>query len=216
VESTVAEIHGIAAELGGSVVGTSTLAGGFSHETCLLTLTDRQVVVRLGGAAPAVEAAVMAVARPYVPVPQVLLVTPPRTAGARPAMVLEYVTGTLLSQVLSHDEASLGDLGAAVGRAVARIGAVTFQRRGFFADEHLSVHEERPWSRQRAGSTWDVSWTCSPSVTWSPAPPGTPSRTRRRSGYAGCWWKTSGEPSPAARVPGFFGHSGKKECGLFR
>jgi aminoglycoside phosphotransferase (APT) family kinase protein len=148
VESTVAEIHGIAAELGGSVVGTSTLAGGFSHETCLLTLTDRQVVVRLGGAAPAVEAAVMAAARPYVPVPQVLLVTPPGTTGARSAMVLEYVTGTLLSQVLSQDEASLGDLGAAVGRAVARIGAVTFQRRGFFADEHLSVHEERPWSRQ--------------------------------------------------------------------
>jgi aminoglycoside phosphotransferase (APT) family kinase protein len=143
------EVHGIAAALGSAVVGTSTLAGGFSHETCLLTLTDGQVVVRLGGADPAVEAAVMTAARQYVPVPRVLLVMPPGTVGARPAMVLEYVTGTPLDQVLSSDSGtSLGDLGAEVGRAVARIGAVTFEHRGFFADERLSVQAERPWSRQ--------------------------------------------------------------------
>jgi aminoglycoside phosphotransferase (APT) family kinase protein len=147
------EVHGIAAALGSDVVGTSTLAGGFSHETCLLTLTDGQVVARLGGSDPAVEAAIMAAARRYVPVPQVLLVMAPAAVGdgARPAMVLEYVAGTPLGQVLSGGEVSgtsLGDLGAEVGRVVAGIGAVTFERPGFFVDEHLSVRAERPWSQQ--------------------------------------------------------------------
>jgi hypothetical protein len=40
------ELHGIAAELGSKVVTTSVLAGGFSHETCLLTLADGPVVAR--------------------------------------------------------------------------------------------------------------------------------------------------------------------------
>jgi hypothetical protein len=57
------EIHGIAAALGRAMVATSTLAGGFSHETCLLTLADGQVVARAGGPDPAIEAAVMAAAR---------------------------------------------------------------------------------------------------------------------------------------------------------
>lgn len=143
------EVHGIAAALGSAVVETSTLAGGFSHETCLLTLADGQVVARLGGADPAVEAAVMAAAGRCVPVPEVLLVMPAEAEGARPAMVLEYVAGTPLSQVLSGDGFSgLGDLGAEVGRVVAAIGAVTFECRGFFTDEHLSVRAERPWSQQ--------------------------------------------------------------------
>lgn len=147
------EIHLIAEALGRNVVRTSTLAGGFSHETCLLTLTDGQVVARLGGSDPVVEAAVMAEASRHVPVPQVLLVMPSvaEDQGARPAMVLDHVAGTLLSQVLSGDglsRTSLGDLGAEVGRVVAGIGAVTFERRGFFTDEHLSVREERPWSQQ--------------------------------------------------------------------
>ncbi|GAB2815361.1 hypothetical protein GCM10027176_20020 [Actinoallomurus bryophytorum] len=148
------EIHGIAAALGSAVLGTSRLAGGFSHETCLLTLTDGQVVVRLGGAAPAVEAAVMAAASRHVPVPQTLLVMASGD-GARPAMVLEYVAGTPLSRVLSgleFSEGSLADLGAEVGRVVAGIGAVTFERRGFFADENLSVNKERPWSGSVADS----------------------------------------------------------------
>jgi aminoglycoside phosphotransferase (APT) family kinase protein len=145
------EVHSIAAALGSAVRGTSTLAGGFSHETCLLSLTDGQVVARFGGADPAVEAAVMKAAGRLVPVPQVLLVMAPGSNAARPAMVLEYVAGTPLSQVLSGEElsrTSLGDLGAEVGHVVAEIGAMTFEHRGFFADEHLSVRAERPWSQQ--------------------------------------------------------------------
>jgi len=57
------EIDRIAAALGVTVRGTRTLAGGFSHETCLLTLADGHVVGRLGGPDPAIEAAVMAAGR---------------------------------------------------------------------------------------------------------------------------------------------------------
>jgi aminoglycoside phosphotransferase (APT) family kinase protein len=147
------EVHGIAAAMGRVVLATSTLAGGFSHETCLLTLTDGRVVARLGGPDPAIEAAVMAAARRYVPVPQVLLVMPAAAGdeGARPAMVLEHVAGTPLSEVLCRDEFSgtaLGELGAEVGRVVAGISAATFDRPGFFADEHLAIRADRPWSQQ--------------------------------------------------------------------
>jgi aminoglycoside phosphotransferase (APT) family kinase protein len=147
------EIHGIAEALGRAVVGTRTLAGGFSHETCLLTLADGQLVARLGGTNPAIEAAVMAEARRHVPVPRVLLVKPPAAGaeGARPLMVLEHVAGTLLSQVLAGNdfgEAALGELGAEVGRVVAGIGAATFSRPGFFTGPDLTVRAERPWSLQ--------------------------------------------------------------------
>jgi hypothetical protein len=124
-----------------------------SHETCLLTLPDGQVVARLGGPDPAIEAAVMAAARRSVPVPRVLLVMPSAAEAedARPVMILEHVAGTPLSQVLSAGEftgTAAGELGAEVGRVVAGIAAATFGHRGFFADEHLTVRAEPPWSQQ--------------------------------------------------------------------
>ncbi|MDW5330375.1 phosphotransferase [Plantactinospora sp. KLBMP9567] len=147
------EIRTIAEALGSRVLATRRLAGGFSHETCLVTLADGQVVVRLGGPDPAVEAAVMATARRHVPVPEVLLVV--AAAGGepagRPAMVIEYVSGTPLEQVLGADGSTgppLGDLGTEVGRVVANIGAATYDRPGFFADGQLTVRGERPWSVQ--------------------------------------------------------------------
>ncbi|MFC4117684.1 phosphotransferase [Nonomuraea zeae] len=142
----------VEAALGGTVKAASTLAGGFSHETVLLTLADGQVVARFGGPDPAVEAAVMAAARPYAPVPEVLLVVPEGASddAARPVMVLEHVQGTLLSEVLAEPSGSseLSGLGAEVGRVVAGIAAATFDRPGFFADEHLTVTVEQPWSKQ--------------------------------------------------------------------
>jgi len=134
------EMRDIAELLGRSAVSAQVLAGGFSHETSLLTLTDGQVVVRRGGSDPTIEAAVMAAARRHVPVPRVLAVLP-----AVPAMVLEYVDGTPLSQVL---EDSGPGLGAEVGRVAAGISSVTFDHPGFFSDDRLSVTPERPWSRQ--------------------------------------------------------------------
>ena len=145
-----AELAGIGAALGREVLSARTLAGGFSHETCLVELADGPVVARFGGPDPAIEAAVMAAASAHVPVPEVLLVRPGRD-GRRPAMVIEYVPGTPLSEVLAEDKfsaAEFAELGAEVGRVAAAVSRVRFDRAGFFADEQLTVRGEQPWSRQ--------------------------------------------------------------------
>ncbi|MEW2431805.1 phosphotransferase [Micromonospora sp. NPDC047644] len=144
-------VEEIAAALDSRVVSTSVLAGGFSHETRLLTLADRRAVARFGGTDPAVEAGVMDVARRYVPVPEVLLVLPAGDGRVRPAMVIEYVDGVVLSDVLARGDLGrpeAGELGAEVGRVVARVAGARFDRRGFFVDGDLTVKEERPWSQQ--------------------------------------------------------------------
>ncbi|WP_189329274.1 phosphotransferase [Actinoplanes ianthinogenes] len=149
----IAEMQGIAEALGSKIVTTSVLAGGFSHETCLLTLAEGRVVARFGGTDPVIEAGVMAAARRHVPVPDVVLVVPAGDELGRPAMVIEYVDGLVLSGVLDRGDlgrSELAELGAEVGAAVAGVAAVTFDRRGFFADGGLTVKEEQPWSRQLA------------------------------------------------------------------
>jgi aminoglycoside phosphotransferase (APT) family kinase protein len=153
------EVDAIAGGLGRAVVEVRPLAGGFSHETCLLTLAggDR-VVARLGGPDPGIEAAVMARARAQVPVPRVLRVVPAASEDVRPAMILEWAAGTPLSDVLAASEADMAageadmaELGLEVGRVIARVGAVTFDRPGFFGDRDLAVREMPPWSRQLPG-----------------------------------------------------------------
>lgn len=144
----------IAAALGGDVVSSRVLAGGFSHQTCLIDLGDRKVVVRFGGGDPVLEARVMAAARRVVPVPEVLLVLPE-------AMVIEYVPGTVLSRVLEDGGLGTGDTGALgqeTGRVVASIAGVSFERPGFFGPDPAAgpeaggggivVRAEVPWSRQ--------------------------------------------------------------------
>jgi aminoglycoside phosphotransferase (APT) family kinase protein len=144
------ELAGVGAALGREVLSARTLAGGYSHETRLLELTDGPVVARFGGSDPAIEAAVMAAASEHVPVPEVLAVLPGQD-GQRPAMVIEYVMGTPLSEVLAEDKfsaAEFAELGAEVGRVAAAVARVRFDRAGFFADVELTVRGEQPWSRQ--------------------------------------------------------------------
>lgn len=140
------EMHDIAKALGRTAVGARVLAGGFSHETTLLALTDGQVVVRVGGQDAAVEAAVMAAAAAHVPVPRVLAVLP----NLRQAMVLEYLPGTPLSEVLDAPGDDMAGLGAEVGRVAALVSSVGFDRPGFFVDAALRVEADEPWSRQLA------------------------------------------------------------------
>jgi Ser/Thr protein kinase RdoA (MazF antagonist) len=140
------DVKFVADALGGCLVSSRRLAGGFSHETRLLTLADRQVVARFGGPSPDIEAAVMTAARLLVPVPQVLLVRP-ASDETRSAMVIEHVAGSLLSEVLAT-EPDLGGLGAEVGGIVAMIGSLKFERPGFFADAQLTIPPEHPWSEQ--------------------------------------------------------------------
>jgi hypothetical protein len=72
-------------------------------------------------------------------------------------MVLEFVSATPLSEVLSGadaaDEASMRELGAEVGRILGCIGHVTFDRPGFFGNADLVVganlgDDMEPWSKQ--------------------------------------------------------------------
>lgn len=149
----IEELDAVEAALDSEVVSTSVLAGGFSHETCLLTLADGRVVARFGGADPVIEAAVMAVAGRHAPVPAVLSVLPGGDGLVRPAMVIEYVEGTLLSGVLAEGGLGRADavaLGGEVGGCVAGVAAESFGLRGFFAGGDLAVKEERPWSQQLA------------------------------------------------------------------
>jgi aminoglycoside phosphotransferase (APT) family kinase protein len=145
------ELDAIAAALDTRILSTSVLAGGFSHETSLLTLPDSRVVARFGGPDPTIEAAVMVAARRRVPVPEVLLVLPGDHEQRRPGMVIEHVEGDLLSRVLAGgdlDQRQAAALGAEVGGVIAGVSAETFDRRGFFAGADLGIKEERPWSQQ--------------------------------------------------------------------
>ena len=135
------ELRQVAAVLGDTAVDARVLAGGFSHQTSLLTLTGGPVVVRMGGPDHAIEAAVMAAARRHVPVPAVVRLLPT-------AMVLEYVVGTPLSQVLDDGGTAMRGLGVEVGRVAARVSAVRFDLPGFFADADLRVKPQPPWSQQ--------------------------------------------------------------------
>jgi Ser/Thr protein kinase RdoA (MazF antagonist) len=146
-----AELARVTAALGRPVTAWRTLAGGFSHETCLLSRPDGPVVARFGGSDPATEAAVMVAARGHVPVPEVLLTLRADGDESRSVMVIEHVAGTPLSGVLADPGigvSELRQLGAAVGRAAAAIGAVSFDRPGFFADGQLAVAAQQPWSEQ--------------------------------------------------------------------
>jgi aminoglycoside phosphotransferase (APT) family kinase protein len=146
-----AELSRIGTALGRPVLDSRRLAGGFSHETCLLTLSDGLVVARLGGSDAAIEAAVMAVAAEHVPVPQVLGIL--HEPDERPAMVIEHVAGRPLSEVLADDglgAADLAALGAEVGRTAAHVAAVRFARPGFFSGDELAIAAQPPWSQQLA------------------------------------------------------------------
>lgn len=145
-----AELAAVEAVLGEPVTAVQPLTGGFSHETSLVTAASGAVVVRAGGAAPHVEAAVMRMAgRAGVPVPRVLRVVPARD-GARGLMIIERVPGRVLEDVLTgglqNDEPAT--LGQVVGRVLADVGRARFRRPGFFLDATLEVRPERAWSRQ--------------------------------------------------------------------
>ena len=130
------EFEEVARRLGSPIAAVAELSGGYSHSTSLVTLDSGPVVVRVGGADPRIEAAVMA--RATVPTPRVLLVDDD-------LMALEYVDASVLGDVLLEPHDDLEQLGHVVARTALSIGDVAFDQPGLFADERLNV---RAWSEQ--------------------------------------------------------------------
>ena len=186
------EVAVVEGTLGRRVRRVRGLAGGFSHETSLVTADGEAVVVRAGGTDPAIEAAVMGAARRIgVPVPEVLRVVPPGD-GTRAMMLVEFVPGTSLEEALTTGgtpDAAAVALGGEVGRVLGRVSRVRLDRPGFFADAELRVRQEVPWSRQLA----DVAAGCMARVGGGRLDDG----TRRR------WVRLCAAHAPAlARVDG--------------
>jgi fructokinase len=93
-----------------------------------------RLVVQIGGraAATAVEAALLRRLEGVVPVAPLIWADPDGLAVGRPAIVTGFVDGVLLDRLLSGADADTArGAGAAVGRALAAIGRVTFERPGF-------------------------------------------------------------------------------------
>lgn len=120
------------------------LAGGFGNDVFAVA-SDRgaPVVVRLYRRAPEVapiEAAVMArAAEAGVPVPRVLRCDQAGELAGRPALVMDHVEGERADLVLTGcSRAEALEIGRELGRILARIHAVRFERPGFFQGPALT------------------------------------------------------------------------------
>jgi aminoglycoside phosphotransferase (APT) family kinase protein len=120
------------------------LTGGFGHDVFAVE-SDRgaRVVVRLYRRSPErapIEAAVMARAGAAgVPVPRVLRCDAAGALAGRPALVMEHVQGQRADLVLAHcgvDQAL--EVGRQLGRTLAGIHAIRFDRPGFFRGPALT------------------------------------------------------------------------------
>jgi aminoglycoside phosphotransferase (APT) family kinase protein len=121
---------------GARIVRVEPLSGGFGNENLLLVTAggERYVLRRYrrqaGGHTCAVEAALARRVAGTVPVPAVVAA---RTSG-EPLLLSEFVPGVLASTVLDDDP---GELGAAIGGALAAIGTIRFATQGFFEHPDL-------------------------------------------------------------------------------
>ena len=121
---------------GRRIVLTSPLSGGFRNDNLLLVddVGDRFVLRQWPQANTcAMESALLWRLAGVVPVPSVVAADPDL-----PAMVYRFVPGTPLSEVLpSADRDQVRELGYGVGRTLAAIGTVTFDRPGSFTGGDL-------------------------------------------------------------------------------
>jgi aminoglycoside phosphotransferase (APT) family kinase protein len=125
------------------------LPGGWSGETFLAQSAGERSVVRVygersawrGPAAPEVDAAVLALVRGLVPVPEVLEV---RRAdldlGAPGLLITELVAGVRGDLLLpTLDDGGLAHLGAGLGRVAGMLACMPMPRAGTFVDGTLAL-----------------------------------------------------------------------------
>lgn len=125
------------------------LGGGFANDMVRVDLEGGDpVVVRIYRRAPAVaaiEAAVLARAATFVPVPAVLKADAAGAITGRPAIVLGWTDGEIAQTVLASaaPEEALA-IAARFGTALAGLEKVTFAAPGFFTGPALAVD---PWKQ---------------------------------------------------------------------
>lgn len=126
------------------------LAGGHSGETFLAEVAGEQSVVRIygprsawrGPLAPETDAAVLALVRGLLPVPDVLEVRRPRpgTDDLPGLLLTRRLPGERLDRLLPGLDASdTARVGAALGTLLGRLGHVAMPRPGVFVDRELSL-----------------------------------------------------------------------------
>jgi len=127
--------------------GLEPLAGGHSGETFLADAAGERTVVRVYGQrsagrgpdAPRVDAAVLALVRGLLPVPEVLEVRRADPANGSPGLlVTSFLPGTRLDLLLPGlDEPGRARVGRQVGEVVARLAQMPMPRPGLFIDGDL-------------------------------------------------------------------------------
>ncbi len=127
--------------------GLEPLAGGHSGETFLADAAGERTVVRVygqrsagrGPEAPRVDAAVLALVRGLLPVPEVLEVRRADPANGSPGLlVTAFLPGTRLDLLLPGlDEPGRARVGRQVGEVVARLAQMPMPRPGLFVDGDL-------------------------------------------------------------------------------
>ena len=161
---------------GARVTSAAPVAGGLANTNYRVTLADheRPLLVRFYTRDPnacALEAALLRLVTPTIPVPEPLYVEPDAGRFSHPYIVLSWMDGEPLIDALAHLPADEGPaLAAALGAVAARIGAYTFDEPGFFAPD-LSIRERlvigpeglrfylREMLADRAGERLDASLT---------------------------------------------------------
>jgi aminoglycoside phosphotransferase (APT) family kinase protein len=134
---------------GRRLVSATPLAGGYRNDNLLLATDDgQQYVLRRYRHDPgvcAVEAALLQRLRraaPLAPVAPVVAADPDGTATGEPVLLSRYVPGEMVGSVLSRapdrpGAGGAGQLGVAVGMALAAVGAISFDGPGFFTGAEL-------------------------------------------------------------------------------
>lgn len=127
--------------------GLRPLEGGFSGETFLAEAGDERSVVRIyagrsaarGPLAAEVDAALLQLVAPVLPVPRVLEARRGDPERDLPGLlVCSWMPGTPLDAVLDDlDEAGLATAGRELGALLGRLGLVLQPQEGFFADHRL-------------------------------------------------------------------------------
>jgi aminoglycoside phosphotransferase (APT) family kinase protein len=129
--------------------GLEPLAGGHSGETFLADAAGERTVVRIygersawrGPGAPQVDAAVLALVRGLLPVPEVLEVRRADTATGSPGLlVTTFLPGSRLDLLLPDlDPGGRAEVGRACGAVAARLAQMPMPRPGLFVDGDLRV-----------------------------------------------------------------------------